>query len=181
MKNDLNEVDWHEILYYDETSPSGLRWKSNRGRVKAGRVAGCIHESGYWRVSTTVNGKSRGFRCHRVVWVLCGNALSVDDTLDHIDGNILNNRIENLRVTDCRGNARNVKKTSRNRTGVTGVHELHYVVAEWVGLDGKPVRRNFSVVTYGRDEAFRLAIACRDAAIDSMNAVGAGYTDRHGT
>jgi hypothetical protein len=41
--------------------------------------------------------------------------------VDHIDGNKLNNRRENLRVVDHRTNAQNQAPSRRNQTGVRGV------------------------------------------------------------
>jgi hypothetical protein len=45
--------------------------------------------------------------------------------IDHMDGDGLNNRLENLRLTDLSGNQRNKRVQKNSRTGVPGVtHHL---------------------------------------------------------
>lgn len=42
-------------------------------------------------------------------------------TIDHIDGNTLNNRKSNLRIVLEKDNHKNVKKKSTNTSGIRGV------------------------------------------------------------
>ena len=107
-------IDYSQFVYYDESSPSGLRWKVDvrSGRsytkvlTKAGDVAG-TKENGYWHCQIS---KKRVYN-HRVIWVLHGNT---DTTIDHINGDRLDDRIENLRdVTQAR-NQRNRKHGNIN-------------------------------------------------------------------
>jgi hypothetical protein len=85
----------HEWYEYDETSESCLRWKKDRGsKMKEGDRAGCLHPNGYWKVWA---GK-RLMSAHRIIWLLHGNVeLPSHLSVDHIDRDPLNNRIENLR------------------------------------------------------------------------------------
>lgn len=83
-----------ELLMYDPTSPSGLRWKVDgyNNSYKAGDVAGCTHSgaTGYYQI--VIRGKK--YLSHRVVYFLVYGEWP--DTVDHINGNRKDNRIENL-------------------------------------------------------------------------------------
>jgi hypothetical protein len=119
-----------ESLEYDPTSPSGLKWKnrpmthfdSNRewkrwnGRF-AKTTAGAIWNGKYWRIM--VSGVI--YRVHRLVWCLIHGADPGTKILDHINGNGLDNRIENLRLANHSQNGSNQKKTHRNTSGTVGV------------------------------------------------------------
>jgi hypothetical protein len=65
-----------------------------------------------------VNG--REYKAHRLIWLLVHKAWP-ENQIDHIDGNGLNNRIENLRDVTNAENARNRKKQKNNESGHTGV------------------------------------------------------------
>lgn len=59
---------------------------------------------------------------HHVVWVLAHQSL--DGEIDHINHNRQDNRIENLRCVTHSENMRNLSRSKRNTTGVTGVSHL---------------------------------------------------------
>ena len=84
-----------EILYYD----GELRWVHTNRTKKAGAIAGSISKQGYRR--TKVDGQF--YYVHRLVWKLV-KGQEPPETIDHINGNKLDNRIENLQELDCRSN-----------------------------------------------------------------------------
>ena len=104
--------------------------------------------------------------------------------VDHIDGNPLNNKIENLRKASFRANARNTAK--RISTDVTGVNlhnsnkKYQYWRARWADLQGKQHEKRFSISERGFHEAREMAILYRQKMIDELNISNAGYTERHG-
>lgn len=183
-------IRWADYFYYDESSPSCLRWKVDRrsGKnfnivcAKAGDVAGsmCIDR---WEVGF----KGRSYRVHRIVWELHNSPLG-HAMIDHINGDSTDNRILNLRAADIKVNSRNTKKSVRNTSGKVGVviHKSKhdgktYCLATWKSLDGRWCRKTFSVHKYGIIPAFAMACAYRELKIKELNEYGAGYTERHGT
>lgn len=61
--------------------------------------------------------KQKQIRLHRLVTNAPDNGL----VIDHINGDKLDNRKENLRITTQKNNSRNLALSKNNRTGVTGV------------------------------------------------------------
>lgn len=179
-----------EYLEYDTTSPSCLRWKKKYWKgsnVSIGDVAGSLDKTnGYWKLNALGCKKE----VHKVVWALFNNF--EDQTgkqIDHIDGNPLNNRIENLRLVPKELNARNQKRQHNSKTGINGVVycELltkkgtptsRYTATVYKG--GKRVSKTFSVRKYGKEAAKSMAIAWREREIKKLKEEGYGYTKRHG-
>lgn len=60
------------------------------------------------------------YLAHRLVYALYHQD-SNPPTIDHYDGNGLNNSISNLRPSDPRSNSKNRKKSIKNKSGITGV------------------------------------------------------------
>ena len=184
---------WLEYFYYDETSPSFLRWKVSRWsgnglgieHVVANQVAGCQDSKGQYQVN--IEGKN--IMAHRVIWELLREEIPIDFIIDHKNGNGTYNQIDNLRCIPSYLNARNMKKYATNSSGVCGVSLLanktakginFYWSAKWTDADKKQVNKRYSVAQYGNEEAFRLACEYRAKMIEELNAQGAGYTEDHG-
>jgi hypothetical protein len=94
-----------------------LYWKnpSNPKRTPIGSVAGSIGVRGY--VHIQYNRKI--YKAHRIIFLMFNGYMS--DIIDHIDGNISNNRHENLRAATYAGNAQNARKRADNSSGVKNV------------------------------------------------------------
>jgi len=179
-----------EFFYYDEDSPSGLRWKrvyKKGSTAKIGDVVGS-NDDGYWRVHAL----GTHYKAHKIVWALLNNFENQDGLhIDHIDGNPSNNKIHNLRLVEHTLNARNKPMMKSNTSGIHGVcfqtvktRNGNYVdryVAGWRDLSGKPRTKCFSVNVYGKELAEFLAEEYRLYQIDVLNLMGAGYSNRHGS
>jgi hypothetical protein len=121
----------NELLRYDAMTGK-LFWKVNRGgTAKAGDEAGCKWERKhliYRKIA--IDGKH--YLAHRICWLLYyGNMPKY--AIDHIDGNGLNNKIENMRDVSTSGNQRNQRMQSNNTSGVTGVF-WHKQTEKWQAL-----------------------------------------------
>lgn len=104
-----------ELLLYDGEI---LIWKQNRtGSARKGTAAGKLHHCGYRcvRIDGTL------YYSHRVIWLIVHGQWPTH-TIDHIDGNKLNNRIENLRDVTCSQNSKNLPKPKTNSSGTIGVY-----------------------------------------------------------
>ena len=114
--------DIKELFVY---SNGDLYWKifpdnSRKSFVKAGTN----HSSGYRVVK--IYGKR--YRVHRIIFMMCHGYIS--KYIDHIDGNRLNNRIENLRECNHNENMHNRKISSNNKSGIKGII-WHKTAKKW--------------------------------------------------
>jgi len=109
-----SQEELHALFEYKDGK---LFWKVNRtGTAKAGDEAGSINNKGYKVVK--INGLA--YLQHRLIWIMHGN--DPVDCLDHIDGDPLNNRIENLRAATRQQNQCNQKLPRNNTSGTKGVN-----------------------------------------------------------
>ena len=117
----------NEYLEIDSTSKTGLRWAKNRGtRGKKGQEAFTgINSNGYYNGGLI---GYQGLQAHQVVmFLLNGKWRPSNMHTDHIDGNKLNNSVDNLRYVTPTGNQRNAnRKLNRNNTtGIKGLSQVH--------------------------------------------------------
>ena len=97
--------------------------KTNSKCRKAGDALSSLTDKGYLRSS--VGGKS--YRVHRLVFLYHHGYMPIQ--VDHIDGNRMNNKIENLREATSSQNNQNRKATSLS--GVKGV-VWHKQSKKWI-------------------------------------------------
>ena len=97
--------------------------KTNSKCRKVGDILSSLTDKGYLRSS--VGGKS--YRVHRLVFLYHHGYMPIQ--VDHIDGNRMNNKIENLRDATSSQNNQNRKATSSS--GIKGV-VWHKQSKKWV-------------------------------------------------
>lgn len=89
----INGVLWRKSFY-----------NKNHRLISKKEVKSVVnHQTGYCVVG--VNGKQ--VRYHRIVWILNYGQIPANLQIDHIDGNRVNNSIENLRLFTNRKNSQN--------------------------------------------------------------------------
>lgn len=130
------------IKYLFDYVDGELIWKITKARrIKVGSVAGSIDDEGYRRVR--IDGKS--YKVHRLIFLYHYDYLP--EEVDHIDGNRLNNLIDNLRVATKMHNQWNSKKPKTNTSGIKGV-SWSRVAGKWqtgITVNGKKCFRKYFV------------------------------------
>jgi len=101
--------------WFNYHSDGYLVWAVSRGKAKSGKKAGMIHKNGYLR--TGINGKV--YSNHRLIFIWHYGRTS--KFIDHIDGNPLNNKIDNLREANAIENQQNAKLSVKNTSGYKNV------------------------------------------------------------
>jgi len=111
--NELTQDLLNELFEYRD---GVLYWKvAKSNNVKVGDVAGSLNGRGY--LYTRINSKK--YLTHRIIFLMHHGYLPY--CLDHIDGNKINNRIENLRPATTSENCRNSRIGKNNTSGFKGV------------------------------------------------------------
>jgi len=91
-------------------------------RGKIGDAVGSVdkdNSTGLSYITTKINGVK--YRVHRLIWIINYGEINDTKVIDHIDGNGLNNNIDNLRLTTSLENNRNAKRNKNNKSGHNGV------------------------------------------------------------
>ena len=112
-KTNLSQNLLNELFEYRD---GNLFWKVSRGSVKKGQIAGTLANTGYWQIIIS----RRFYLAHRLIFLMHKGYLPIE--LDHIDGNKLNNCIDNLRETTKSQNQFNKGLMKNNVSGVKNVH-----------------------------------------------------------
>lgn len=166
---ELSYEEAHQLFWYDfETGK--LYWRvDRRGRVKADDEAGVLLRARRTQYrQTMVHGKS--YLVHRIVWLMHYGKWPESD-IDHIDGNGLNNRIENLRDVMRLVNLRNSRMRRNNSSGVNGVY-WHKSERKWraQSCDGSGKRKTLGRFT---------DLADAERAVKEFQS-RLGFSERHG-
>jgi hypothetical protein len=134
MAKSIDYETVNELLDYNPDTgvltwkPRPLEMFKNEGVYKrfnnllAGQTAGTNDKpraGTYLRRTIGIFGKQ--YKAHRICWLLHYKKEPVN-MIDHINGDALDNRIENLRDITNAENKRNGTRFSNNKTGFAGVH-----------------------------------------------------------
>ena len=90
--------------------------KTSLGNRKAGSIVGCKQKNGYFITQVF----KRFYYVHRLIFMMHHGYMP--KTVDHIDGNPSNNKIENLRSCSQSQNACNKTKQINNSSGYKNVY-----------------------------------------------------------
>lgn len=115
---DTGELFWRGRTpdMFEDTARSA-EWKCNSfNSAFSGKMAlGCTSRNGY----KSGNIWGRPYSAHRVIWAMVHGEWP--NQIDHINHDILDNRIQNLRNVKIRDNNKNRTMQANNKTGVCGV------------------------------------------------------------
>ena len=110
---------------FDYNPETGVFKRKSRGiRSKTGSV---VKRQNTSYLAIHIGGKK--YSAHRLSW-LYHYGTWPSNVIDHINGDGLDNRIENLRDVDSQANQKNQSLSSRNKSGVLGVW-LHPEEKRW--------------------------------------------------
>lgn len=97
----LNANDWKTLLSYEDGK---LFWKKRMSsRAAKGALAGTKSKTRYSRIYL----KGKEYKVHRIVYMLHHGSIPDDMVIDHINRDITDNRIENLRIVSQNDNSKN--------------------------------------------------------------------------
>ena len=114
-------------FYYNKKTGIVFNRKTNGPRSKVGSKVGSIHpertrhRTKYLQVGINYH----TYLLHRVIWIYYYGYLPKDKLTDHIDGDGLNNKINNLRLVDAKESMKNGRRPKNNTSGVCGVIFRH--------------------------------------------------------
>ena len=112
----INSETAKQLLSYNKNTGE-VFWTLAANKTVKGKKAGTVRSNGYRQIC--VLGKI--YKEHRLIWLLVYGVFP-NGQIDHINGNSLDNRIENLRDVAPVVNAQNMKKAKSNsKTGMIGV------------------------------------------------------------
>jgi hypothetical protein len=157
-------IDFRAVFTYDHKrgvlvristgQPAGIKFSTQKPANKA---------YGY------VKHGSKEYAVHRVVWAVVYGAWP-ETSLDHIDHDKRNNRVENLRLAGTADNQRNLSRYRTNTSGRTGVEQL--VSGHFRVRIGYKNRR----ICLGTYDTFEEAVAVHEAVLGVL-----GFHPNHGS
>lgn len=155
--------------YHFKTESSKKRWYTMfAGRPVSGE---CVFGRTSY-IHVRLNG--RKYKAHRVAWFLYYGVWPIGD-IDHIDGDGLNNKIQNLRDVPRQINCRNGSMHKNNTTGVAGVN-FRKDNGKWVARGSKIVEGKFVREYLGQFDTLDEAKKARKDWEDTQG----DFTERHG-
>lgn len=117
----ITQEEIKEIVKYSQETGVFIWISSRSNKIKIGDTAGNIwinqhNRKKYHRLWLS----GRLYLAHRVAWIYMTGSWP-NDQIDHIDGNGLNNKWENLREVSGSENQQNTRMKRTNTTGICGV------------------------------------------------------------
>ena len=159
-------MNFNEWFSYDQ----GKLIHKNKPRLRKdliGTEAGSLDRTtGYKRLEF----RGRLYYVHRVIWEMKNGEITVGMTVDHINGEKTDNRIENLRCVDVQTNQMNLGLSRANTSGFQGV--------SWDKTRGKwksSIKYKGRNIFLGRYRCIGMAISARIKANKNF-----GFHENHG-
>jgi hypothetical protein len=157
-------IDFRAVFTYDHERgllirittghPAGVKFKARKAPYR---------DYGY------VKHGGKEYAVHRVVWAVVHGTWP-GTSLDHIDHDKRNNRVENLRLAVAEENQRNLSKYRNNTSGRTGVEQL--VSGRFRARIGYKNRR----ICLGTYDTLEEAAAVHEAVLNAL-----GFHPNHGS
>ena len=153
-----------EFINYNPDTGSFV-WAKNKARAVKGGCVGSIASNGYLMIKLD----QERHLASRLAWLYCYGSFP-SNYIDHINGDILDNRICNLRDVTAHDNARNRKIFTTNTSGICGVGWCK----KWKKWVARINKNKVNVIIGGFDTIFDAACARKSKEIEL------GYHENHG-
>lgn len=150
---------WKDIKGYE-----GLYQVSDLGRVKRiiskyspkEKILKTPIKSGYYYATLSKNGIRHKVYFHQLVayTFICESNL----VIDHVDGNKLNNKLDNLEFVTHRQNAQRYRSTKKHSSAYMGVRFKKYKWYAQITIKGKPVHLGVFEDEKKASEAYQSAL-----------------------
>ena len=147
----MNQETANNLFYYDD---GVLRWREAKGRALRDAPAG-TNQKGY--LITKINGVRYGN--HRIIFLMKYGYLPL--VVDHINGDTLDNRVENLREATSSQNMHNSKISRNNKSGIKGVF-WNSAYKKWQGNVNSGGKQHFAGRFESIEDAQRAVINLRN-------------------
>ena len=149
----LTKERLHELFEYKD---GNFYWKLDKGRAKKGQKANRLTDSRYEQIKF-----DQGLHWfHRAVFVYHNGYLP--ETIDHINGNKIDNRIENLRSASYSQNNSNIGLRKNNTSGIKGVSWNKSKKCWHICVENKQMRIKFQKEVKDLELAELIAIEARN-------------------
>jgi len=126
-------MDIKDVISYDPFTGILTR-KINRAKHLAGEVVGSVNGNGY----LTTKFKSKSIKCHQIAWFLTYDYWPKE--IDHIDGNRLNNKLENLREVTRQENVRNTQVYKNSPFNIHGISKRGNKYRAYITVNNKLIQ-----------------------------------------
>lgn len=157
-----------KLITYDPLSGE-VTWNINISGIKKGSKAGSISTDKSGRKYHNIRLDTFAFRTHRIIYLYMTGKFP-KGLVDHLNGDTLDNRWENLKDVTHSENARNCSKRKDNTSGYTGVNWRNDTNKWQVSINENNKKHNLGCFTNLED-----AVAARKKA-----EVKYGFSKRHG-
>ena len=125
MQEQVADIEYLNSIFDYDCDSGLLTWKKRAGAPKwwntryAGKQPTATDKLGYLRAKITRGSFSGYVSVHRIAFFMGKGWLP--EVVDHIDGNVTNNKLSNLRAADWRSNTWNRVGNKGTKTGLKGV------------------------------------------------------------
>jgi hypothetical protein len=134
----ITQEEVKELLDYNPDT-GVFTWKVRRGgSVSVGDIAGTLHHTSYLLIGI----KGKIYSAHRLAWLyMTGNWPKQD--IDHINGNRVDNRFDNLRDVSSRENSSNTYKHRNGKLVGCSYHRCHKKWMAQIVINGENIGLGF--------------------------------------